>query len=108
MGSLATVQLLRKKNPSEITKNLLKEISSKSSSVSMGSLLSRAAPKAAAASPPLTLTKLLEEMAVKDDVSSKTVDSVIEDFPWSKEFRDDLKADIYIAILRSSFVALVV
>ena len=58
--------------------------------------------------PPHSLEELLYDMQVKDDVSSKTVDSVIEDFPWSKEFRDDLKADIYIAILRWSFVALVV
>ena len=108
MGSLATVKLLKEKTPTEITKNLLKDISSKSQSLTMGGLFSRDAPKTAAPSPPVTLTKLLEEMAVKDDVTSKTVDTVIQGFLWSKEFREYLSADMYIAILRWTLLLLLV
>ena len=43
MGSLATVKVLREKTPTEITKNLLKDISSKSQSATMGLGLSRPA-----------------------------------------------------------------
>ena len=63
VGSLATVKVLREKTPTELTKDLLKEISSKSQSVTMGSLFS----VPAAPTPPKDLTKLLEEI-VKEDV----------------------------------------
>ena len=121
MGSLATVKVLREKTPTELTKDLLKEISSKSQSVSMGGLFSNPA----APTPPKDLTKLLEDI-VKEDVkenakenakethkekekvkenvkeltSSRTVDTIIKASRWGQEFREYLKAEEHIAILR--------
>ena len=48
MGSLTAVKVLREKTPTEITKDLLKSISSQSQSAVMGGLLSLPAPATAA------------------------------------------------------------
>ena len=107
MGSLATVKVLREKSPTEITKNLLKDISSQSQSVRMGNLLRLPSNTTTANYPPSNLDKLLEDIVkenatktVSVPLTSETVDTIIEDSRWGKEFRKDLKADLYIAILR--------
>ena len=68
MGSLATVKVLREKNPTEITKKLLKDISSKSQSARMGVFLARPA----AINPPDNLNKLLEEI-VRENTRKENV-----------------------------------
>jgi len=45
-----------------------------------------------APSPPHNLEELLYEMCVKDDITSATVDHVIENYPWSSKFTQYLRA----------------
>ena len=108
MGSLAPVKVLSEKSPTEITKNLLKDISSKSqsaTSATMGGLFSLPAPSIPANIPPESLSKLLEEILKenakkKEVLTSKTVDTIIAGSRWGKEFRAYLESPLYIAILR--------
>ena len=123
MGSLATVKVLREKTPTEITKNLLKDISSKSQSATMGVFLARPA----ANNPPDNLNKLLEEIvrentrkenvkenakknvkeaekepekAPEKETVQETADTIIESSSWGKQFREYLQADPHIATFR--------
>ena len=130
MGSLATVKVLREKTPTEITKSLLKDISSKSHSATMGLGFTRPADN----NPPENLNKLLEDIvkenarkkAVKEPVKEnpkknvkepeketvqktvqetvkETADTVIESSSWGKQFIEYLQAAPdtgYPAILR--------
>ena len=76
MGSLATVKVLREKTPTEITKSLLKDISSKSHSATMGLGFTRPADN----NPPENLNKLLEDI-VKENARKKTVKEPVKENP---------------------------
>lgn len=87
MGSIAPLQKLQKKSVHALKRAL------SDSDLRMGNLCSMGASAAAkkAPTPPHNLEDLLYEMQIKSDVSSSTVNSVIESSQWANKFRQYLR-----------------
>jgi len=90
MGSTAPFDKLKKKKKTVITlKKLLSEVAEPG--VKMGNLCSLGAAAKKVPTPPHNLEDLLYEMQIKADVTSSSVDTLIESNHWAKMFRQYLK-----------------